>query len=77
MSVFTLDLVPEDRELLERHRARLGLRSHADTVRFLIRDAVEEPVYTGPLLDMERLVKNTQTFGPQRPAPGSRLKGKK
>jgi len=37
MAVFTIDLTPEDRALLEAHRVRLGARSHADAVRLLIR----------------------------------------
>lgn len=37
MSRFIFDLTDEDRGALEAHRVRLGLRSHAETLRWLIR----------------------------------------
>lgn len=42
------DLTDEDRDLLERRRVRLGLRSHADTLRSLIRGRDGETVLVTP-----------------------------
>lgn len=54
MKLFTVKLTDEEREALEAHRVRLGLRSHAETVRALIRGdqllavALEEAFHVGP-----------------------------
>jgi hypothetical protein len=42
------DLTPEDRDALERHRVRLGLRSHAETLRALIRGPGGAPAAVEP-----------------------------
>jgi hypothetical protein len=53
MGRFIFDMSDDERNALERHRVRLGLRSHAETLRALIRgeekapEVVAEPVRGG------------------------------
>jgi hypothetical protein len=68
-------LTDEDRAALEAHRVRLGLRSHAETLRALIRSGASEPVVVRIISD--------EDFSPIEPKPKadkpapfkSRLKG--
>lgn len=48
MGRMIFDLTDDDREALEAHRIRLGLRSHAETLRALIRGPGGEPAMAAP-----------------------------
>lgn len=78
MGRMIFDLTDDDRAALERHRVRLGLRSHAETLRALIR---REPLRLGgqPIYpDETARLPQAHPPEPVKPAPKKlnvRLKG--
>jgi hypothetical protein len=58
MPKFMVDLDEAHREKLETHRVRLGLRSHAETVRALIDGAPKSVVRPGMEATYDRLAKS-------------------
>ena len=68
MAKFIVDLTEEQRGDLEKARRKLDCRSHAETIRVLIADAVgkREPIKVAGV-----------QVGATKPKPGSMLKGAK
>lgn len=83
---FNVMLSDEDRAHLEKHRVRMGLRSHGEAIRALISPARSAPMIEDIVLRGREPVEARETalagwakgidvqLGPTKPKPGSMLK---